>query len=108
MQTLGLASDKLGWVLIGERPHNRDEVEATFGIAVAGVIADDPRGAKALEQGSTASRLRRTAIVRTAKALAGDLAQSLHPEIGETDAGEPSAVGELADLASLGGLTHDR
>lgn len=108
MQTLGLPEDKLGWVLIGERPHHRAEVEATFGIAVAGVIADDPRGAKALEQGSTASRLRRTAIVRTAKALAGDLAQSLHPAIGESDADEPSAVGELADLVSRGGLTHDR
>ena len=103
MQTMGLAADKLGWVLIGDSPHRRDEVEATFGIAVAGVIADDPRGAKALEQGSTSSRLRRTALVRTAKALAGDLAQSLHPKIDERSAGDPEAVGESVDLVSPGG-----
>lgn len=108
MQTLGIAAEKLRWILIGERPHNRDEVEATFGIAVAGVVADDPRGARALEQGSTPTRLRRTAIVRTATALADDLAQSLYPKKGTNDPGEPPAAVEAADLVPLGGLTHDR
>jgi len=105
MHTLGVAEHKLRWVLIGEHPHKRDEVEGTFGIAVAGVIAHDPRGAKALEQGSTASRLRRTAIVRTAAALASDLDQTLRSRSGD-DATMPDRA--AAEFAALGGFTHDR
>jgi len=74
LQSLGLAPDKVGWVLVGERPHDRAEVEAAFGIPVAGVIADDARGAAALANGASPGALRRSSLARSAFALAETLA----------------------------------
>ena len=79
LTSLGLDEDRFGWVLIGERPHNRAEVEAAFSIPVIGVIGDDPRGAAALEHGASGGRLRRSLIVRSATTLAHHLAERLTP-----------------------------
>lgn len=79
LRSLPVPDDRLSWVLIGEAPHSADEVREALGYDVAGIIADDPRGAAALEGGAAGSRLRRSALARTATALAETLAKRHHP-----------------------------
>ncbi|MCB0994227.1 MAG: hypothetical protein KDB21_03985 [Acidimicrobiales bacterium] len=79
LRSLPVPDDRLGWVLIGQAPHSAAEVREALGYDVAGVIADDPRGAAALEGGAAGSRLRRSALARSATALAETLAKRHHP-----------------------------
>ncbi|MEZ5230273.1 MAG: hypothetical protein R2710_27495 [Acidimicrobiales bacterium] len=79
LRSLPVPDDRLSWVLIGQAPHSADEVREALGYDVAGVIADDPRGAAALEGGAAGSRLRRSALARSASALAETLAKRHHP-----------------------------
>ena len=80
LQSLGLPAERLGWVLVGERPHSTAEVEQAFGLRVAGVIADDQRGAKALAgESAGSSRIRRSALARSASSLADELARRTRP-----------------------------
>lgn len=125
LRTLSAEPNRVRWVLVGEQPHDRAEVEAAFGFAVAGVIADDPRGARALEQGGSSARLRRSAIVRSASALAFDLSKDVGTESEASSNGSESSDPEtsvgsdhassghkLSDhddqLVALGGSDHGR
>ncbi len=89
MRSLPVPSERLGWVLVGESPHTAAEVREAFGYDVAGVIADDRRGVAALEGGAAGGRLRRSALARSATALAETLADRVDPlarEIAEAEA----------------------
>ncbi|MBW3643575.1 MAG: chromosome partitioning protein [Actinobacteria bacterium] len=66
----------LGLVLVGERPYGPAEVGEHLGVEVLGVVADDPRGAQALEGGASVRVLRRSPLARSALALAGRLVPS--------------------------------
>lgn len=79
MRTLEASSGRLGWALIGDTPHSAAEVTEAFGYDVFGVIADDRRGATALESGAATNRLRRSSLARSASALADTLAEQVHP-----------------------------
>lgn len=61
-------------VLVGDHPYGPEEVRATLGAEVAGVIAHDRRGAEALEGGASAKVLRRSTLARSAAALAEAMA----------------------------------
>lgn len=104
--SLGLPGDRVGWVLIGDRPHHATEVEATFGVPVVGVLADDRRGAAALARGAAPGTLRRSALVRTASALAGSIAD--HIGAGSVQDGPPVAPAgdvQATPLAAARGAT---
>jgi hypothetical protein len=59
-------------VLVGDRPYGADEVGATLGIPVVGVLADDPVAAAAF--GATEPvQMSRSALLRTAAVVAGEL-----------------------------------
>jgi len=102
LKSFDLATDRLGWVLIGDRPHDPIEVESAFGVRVAGVIANDPRGAAALENGASPGRLRRSALVRSASALARDLERRVAQVQTADPAETPRDSSSLAGLASMG------
>ena len=53
-------------LLVGERPYGPDEVASTLRCPVAGVVADDRRAADALAGLSSARRLDRSPLVRSA------------------------------------------
>jgi MinD-like ATPase involved in chromosome partitioning or flagellar assembly len=63
------AGDRLGVLLIGERPYGAAEVEAAVGVRVAGILADDPRGAASLYQAATPAAARRILVVRSARSF---------------------------------------
>ncbi len=84
----------LGLVLVGERPYNPAEVSEVLGAEVLGVVADDLRGAQALEGGASMRVLRRSPLARSALALAARLVPS--PQI-SIESEEPAwAVQEAA------------
>ena len=66
------------WCLIGEKPHTPTQVVEAFGIP-AQVIADDSRGAQLLEEGGAPKRVRKSALVRSARALGEHLDHILNP-----------------------------
>jgi hypothetical protein len=66
----------LSLVLVGERPYGAAEVGEHLGVEVLGVVADDLRGAQALEGGASMRVLRRSPLARSALALAGRLVPS--------------------------------
>ena len=68
------------WCLIGERPYSPDQVAETFGIP-AFVIADDERGAQAIESGGSAKKVRRSDLVRSARELAEAIDAAVNPAI---------------------------
>lgn len=70
----------LGWILIGDRPHGRDEIQDTYGHPVVAVLPDDTRTARALTAGTMSARVMKSPLVRTARSVAGDLSAWLHPE----------------------------
>lgn len=100
--SLGLAPERIGWVLVGERPHGSAEIEATFGVPVAGVVADDRRGAEALTRGASGAALRRSAVIRTASTLANDLAHQVGSHVVPRALAEPDEVGVPTSLATAG------
>lgn len=69
-----------GWCLIGDKPYAPVEIEAVHQIPVLGVIADDPRGAAALETDGNPGRVKRSPMVRTAAALSSSIDSWLYPE----------------------------
>lgn len=75
MRDLPIRPDDMGWVLVGETPYGSAEISEAFGYDVVGVMADDPRGAAALEHGAAGKRLRRSGLARSAATLAETLAQ---------------------------------
>ena len=75
VRSSGLDPGRVGWVLIGDQPHAASEVEATFGIPVLGVIANDGRTALALSEGSNSRRIAKSALVRSASSLAERIAK---------------------------------
>lgn len=79
LQQISQRTPNVGWCLIGSKPYSPEEIEAVHGFSVVGTIADDPRGAKALETGAHPSRARRSALVRSATTFAASLASWLHP-----------------------------
>src|SRR5205823_3340547 len=84
-------------VLVGERPYGPDEVAGQLGIEVAGVIADDPFGARLLagEPGRPRA-LHRSALLRSARALAATL--SARPAAEVRDGGVAGAHDHLASV----------
>ena len=68
------------WCLIGEKPYSADQVAETFGIP-AFVIADDVRGAQAIESGGSAKKVRRSDLVRSARELAVAIDSAVNPAI---------------------------
>jgi hypothetical protein len=73
LRSLSTRCRRVGWVLIGDQPHSAGEVEATFGFDVAGVVADDPRGAAGVEGAGSQRAVARSALARSAAALADSL-----------------------------------
>ena len=86
VRSSGLDLRRVGWVLIGDQPHAASEVEATFGIPVFGVIANDGRTALALSEGSSSRRIAKSALVRSASSLADQIAQE---SLGAADKSAP-------------------
>ncbi len=78
----------LGLVLVGERPYSPAEVSEVLGAEVLGVMAEDARGARALEGGASARVLRRSPFARSALAIAGRLAAS--PGVVPIESEQPS------------------
>ena len=67
-------------VLVGDQPYGVSEVAATLGIGVLGVLADDPAGAGAVNGGParrSKARWRRSALLSSARRVAGSLAEQL-------------------------------
>ena len=56
---------------VGDRPYPPAEVAAAVGLPVAGVVADDRRGAEALATGAAARAVRRSRLIRSARELVG-------------------------------------
>lgn len=56
-------------VLVGDRPYHPEEVEFTFGVPVAGVVADDPQAAAALSGGAWHGGVGSSRLVRSAASL---------------------------------------
>ena len=88
-------------LLVGDHPYGPDEVAATLGVDVAGVIAWDPRTAAVLTGSHGAVRdLRRSRLVRSAATLAAELITAPDPQpevdadMSATRAGRVSFVGE--------------
>ena len=88
-------------LLVGTDPYGPDEVAATLGVDVAGVIAWDPRTAAVLTGLHGAVRdLRRSRLVRSAATLAAELTPAPDPQpdldadMNAGRAGRVSFVGE--------------
>jgi hypothetical protein len=64
-------------VLVGERPYPPAEVASVLGVGVIGVVADDPRSAAPLRGDGNAHGLARLPLLRSARALAGQIAARL-------------------------------
>jgi hypothetical protein len=60
-------------LLVGDRPYPSDEVARLLPVPLAGLIALDGRGLRALEDGATGVPLRRSALVRSARTVLGEL-----------------------------------
>ncbi len=70
VNTLRAHNESAAWCLIGSKPHTPTEIEEVHHTPVLGVIADDPRGAAALEGGGNPKRIARSALARSAGELA--------------------------------------
>ncbi len=91
IRRLGLETDRVGWVLIGDQPHGVAEVEASFNIPVLGVVASDRRTADALSTGNGGRRVDKSALVRSSATLAEALAER-QPAIGSSTSADLNGV----------------
>lgn len=66
-------------LLVGERPYRSAEVARQLEIEVLGVIADDPPAAEALAGSGDGRGVRRSALARSARKVAGRLIAHLDP-----------------------------
>ena len=88
---LAATGGRVGLVLIGERPYAPGDVATELGCEVFGVIADDRRAAKALAGGGGRRAVLGSALMRSARALAGTIAERLDlPETPVDRAERPS------------------
>lgn len=67
----------VGLLLVGEDPYPAKEVAAYLGCDVAGVLADDPVGAAVLPTEQARRRLKRSALLRSARSTADGLVRRL-------------------------------
>lgn len=74
-------------VLVGDRPYPADEVAATIGLPVLGVLADDPVAASALGSAEP-FRMGHSALLRSA----GVLAEAMVARCDRVEAGPPATV----------------
>ena len=93
----------VGWVLIGDRPHDPAEVAEVTGIPVAAVLPDDHRAATAMAEGRAEGRGRRSRLARAISAFAAETAPlgsgeeaEQSPATVEPTAHEPKPLAELA------------
>jgi MinD-like ATPase involved in chromosome partitioning or flagellar assembly len=73
LQELG----EVGVVLVGTRPYGPSEVAANLGAEVLGVLANDPKGAAAIDGTGGSRRFGTSALVRSARVVVGALAARL-------------------------------
>lgn len=66
------------WCLVGDKPYSAQQVTEAFGIP-AFVLADDRRGAEAIETGGSAKRVRRSDLMRSARELAETIDAAVNP-----------------------------
>lgn len=71
------AGERLAVLLRGDRPYGAAEIEAAIGTRVAGVLADDPRGAAALHEAGSPAAARRILLVRSARSVLERLVPTL-------------------------------
>ena len=76
LRELGPAPELL---LVGDTPYGPDEIAATLGCPVAGVLACDPTAAEALGGTAAWGRLRRSLLLRTAASLVDQLTDTTTP-----------------------------
>jgi hypothetical protein len=70
-------STRLALVVVGDRPYTGEQISAAVGAPVAGVVADDVRGARTLTgAGGGARMLRRSPLLRSAAAVAERMRRS--------------------------------
>lgn len=80
LEGLREASNDLAVVLVGDRPYGPSDVASQLGVDVLGVIARDERAARALagaSGGGGGRALRRSALARSARDVAGSLLDRL-------------------------------
>lgn len=65
-----------GVLLVGDRPYGAEEVGAAVGVGVLGVLADDPEGAAVVAGSGSPARWGRSALLNSARAVAGLLAST--------------------------------
>ncbi len=70
-------ADTVGMVLAGDGPHGAAEVAEQLKVEVLGVIADDPRAARAFVGGGSGRTVRRAPLVRSVNVLVDGLAVRL-------------------------------
>ena len=75
----------VGVVLVGKRPYGPTEVAANLGVEVLGVLADDPKGAAAIDGTGGSRRFGTSALVRSARAVAAALAARLDADHAPTE-----------------------
>ena len=68
-----MRSSNMAAVMVGERPYGAAQVSKALGVEVVAVLPEDPRAAEAFAGLSGAGALKRSALVRTARELAGQL-----------------------------------
>ncbi len=76
----------VGVVLVGRRPYGPTEVAANLGVEVLGVLADDAKGAAAIDGTGGSRRFGTSALVRSARVVAAALAARLDADHVPTDA----------------------
>jgi MinD-like ATPase involved in chromosome partitioning or flagellar assembly len=81
LQELG----EVGVVLVGKRPYGPSELTASLGAEVLGVLADDPKGAAAIDGTGGSRRFRASALVRSARVVAQALAERLDADHAPTE-----------------------
>jgi len=74
------AGDRAGILLVGERPYHAADINEATGLWVAGVLADDPRGASSLYQSPRPGLARRFLLVRSARSFLERAVAHLTPE----------------------------
>ena len=72
--------DRLAILLVGEQPYRAGDVDEAVGLRVAGVLADDPRGASSLYQAPRPGFARRFLLVRSARSFLERATPLLVPE----------------------------
>lgn len=107
LDTLSRSTRHVGWCLIGTKPYSPEEIEDVHGIRVVGTLADDPKGAAALETGTSQPRRVRSPLVRSAASFADALADWLHPDAEHVDQSEGTDPDVEAEPDGTGAAPRD-